>query len=135
MDESQTYEALLHGLETVFEIEEFQKRAKEIITNASSRIIQDTKSKKITWIRDLGRYNPREDYFTAKVIVKNGRGEEIQLPATIAYRPKYTDAGYLDKHVELLLGDNGSISLASDLVNSSFKEVAENIFNLPPKEK
>jgi len=33
------------------------------------------------------------------------------------------------------LGDNGSISLASDLVNSSFKEVAENIFNLPPKEK
>lgn len=136
MAKNQVYEVLLQGLETISGREEFQERVDKVEDAATDRIIQDTKSQKITWRRDLGRSVLGEEYFTAKVTVQNGRGEEIQLPATISYKSSYTDdTGFLDEYVELSLGDNEDICLASIRDNSSFKEIAENIFKLPPKKR
>ena len=144
MDDGQVREKLLRGLEDVFERSKFLERAEEIRANAVARIIKDTMDGTINWKRDLRRYAKHRDWFVSTVTVKDRKGEDIVLPATIEYYRGELDpdANEITSDAYLYLGDgrngDGDFYKTEPLTacsgNSDFKGVLIKLHIIPPEE-
>ena len=144
MDDGQVREKLLRGLEDVLEGSEFKDGVKKIRDSAVARIIKDTMDGTINWKRDLRRYAKHRDWFVSTVTVKDRKGEDIVLPATIEYYRGELDpdANEITSDAYLYLGDgrNGdgdfyrAVPLTSYRSNPDFKGVLIKLHIIPPEE-